>query len=341
MKEAISSAVVAAASSFTLTAFLVRRQEILPILDIPNARSSHSSPKPRTGGVALFLSATAGLVAARALGAEVPSIHGSAGWILIGAVGFFSLGLLDDIRHLPEMPRLLVQTLLSIGVAMFGVRLEALDLPGLGRWVPSYALSVGLTAFWYTGFINLFNFMDGIDGYAAGEAALVGLFLSIISGSPWPLLISASSMGFLIFNWAPARIFMGDGGSYLLGYLLAVSCVTVSAGSEPAVPFIATAIFLAVFIVDAMATLCRRVVRGEPWMKAHRSHYYQKLTDIGLGHGQVTGLNFAVTPLLGLSGLLYAGGRPEVQWAILAVWAAFFGVLFLWIDSKQKRAGLE
>lgn len=285
----------------------------------------------------MFLSLVAGLLAARVAGVEMfPSSSGSK-WILIGAAGFFSLGFLDDIRHLPEKTRLLVQALLSIMVAVFGVRLESLELPGFGPWTLPYGLSVSLTALWYTGFTNLFNFMDGLDGYAAGEAVVAGAFLSLASGSPWPLLISASALGFLICNWEPARIFMGDGGSYLLGYLLAVACVTTSLGTRPAVPFATNVIILAVFIVDAIATLSMRMMRGEPCMKAHRSHYYQKLTDIGFGHGQVSAMNIIVTFFLGLSGLFYSNSTSTIQWAILAIWAAVLAVLLSWIDTKHRR----
>lgn len=334
--ELLPSLVLAGASSFALTALLVRKPGLIPIRDVPNSRSSHRTPKPRTGGVALALAAVLGLAAMAAQGAPLPSGARNEAVVLLGAGAFFLLGFLDDLRNLRARTRLVAQVLLSLAVAAYGARITTLDLPGAGRVALPFAASVALTAFWLTGFTNLFNFMDGVDGYAAGEAAAAGLFLHFATGSPWPLLLTACSLGFLAFNWAPASIFMGDGGSYLLGYLLAAACVLAGAGASPEVPFPALALLFASFIVDAAATLVRRVVRGEAWMESHRSHYYQKLTDLGFSHAGVSGMNLALTTMLGLSALAYASAGPRFRWAILAGWGGAFFLALRWIDTRHR-----
>ena len=327
-----AAAVLAAA----LTGCLVRWQDRIRIMDVPNARSSHDSPKPRTGGIAIFLSLSFGYMAWKwPLGALLHTAPGEA-WVIGGAVAFFGLGLAEDILHLPEWLRLLVQFGLSLTIAAWGPRLLVLGPPG-GSWALPPGISIALTAFWYTGFVNLFNFMDGIDGIAAGEAALVGLFMALASGIPGAMLVSAAAAGFLIYNREPSRIFMGDGGSYLLGYLLAVLCVV---GSRTA-PFMVYVLFLGTFIADTTATLIRRILRGEDWFRAHRSHYYQKLTDLGFSHAQVCGINLGLTTLLGLSGLLYRSSGTTIQWALVILWALGFGALHVaitrWDRSHKPR----
>lgn len=297
-----------------LTGALVRWQTKLPIFDIPNARSSHSRPTPRTGGIAIFLSLSCGYLLWRTLsGGSMPPAPKEA-WGLFGAAAFFGLGLAEDVLHLSERRRLAVQAGISLAIAAWGPRLSVIDLPG-ASWTPHPAVAIFLTAFWYTGFVNLFNFMDGTDGLAAGEAMLVGLFMAATARMPEALLVSSAALGFLAYNRAPAKIFMGDCGSYFLGYLLAVLSV-IGTGD---VPFVVYVMFLGTFITDATTTLIRRILTGEAWLRAHRSHYYQKLTDLGFSHAHVCGMNLGVTGALGMCGLLYVRGGMALRWALLSL----------------------
>lgn len=323
-----------AALSAGVTASLVRWQRRIPIMDTPNARSSHQFPKPRTGGIAIFIAFLCGYLAWTWLsGARLEGKDNVC--VLAGAAAFFLLGLVEDIRHLPEWFRFLMQATLSLAVAATGPKLDSLEIPGLGVRALPPALALGLTTFWYTGFVNLFNFLDGIDGYAAGEAALVGLMMAAVSAPLWPLLVSASALGFLLLNRQPSRIFMGDSGSYLLGYLLAVLSVIGSTRSAAPVPFAVYVLFLGTFIADATVTLARRIVRGERWFKAHRSHYYQKLTDLEFSHGQVSLMNLGMTTLLGGSGWLYIRSAPAWRGALLLGWALAFACAFIEIHKQE------
>ncbi|MDQ2733027.1 MAG: glycosyl transferase family 4, partial [Armatimonadota bacterium] len=152
--------------------------------------------------------------------------------------------------------------------------------------------------------INLYNFMDGIDGLAATEAIMtagVGGALLLIQGSAGTatlsLILAASAVGFLVWNWAPAKIFMGDVGSGFLGYVLAI--LAVSTENDHSLPLLVWIILLSVFVVDATATLLRRVRLGEKWHKPHCSHAYQRVTYAGFSHASVTGVIAGINALLG------------------------------------------
>jgi len=308
-------AIVSVAALFSLgfTVLLVKYRRIIAIVDVPNHRSSHAVPKPRTGGIALMTAVLAGTFAAWAFFPRM-----AIGRLLFyGAAAYFALGLAEDVFHLSERVRLVVQAVIAAILAFCG-----LSLPGV--------LAAVFTVFWYVGFVNVFNFLDGIDGYAASEALLAGIFIAILSRWPGPLLISAAAAGFLVFNFQPARLFMGDSGSYLLGFLLAALCVEGSLKSG--VPVEAFILVLGTFIVDAAATLAKRIMRRESWMKAHRSHYYQRLTDLGFSHAEVALMNMGLTALLGLSAMAYAHAGTAFRGAILAAWAAIFACLIALIE---------
>jgi UDP-N-acetylmuramyl pentapeptide phosphotransferase/UDP-N-acetylglucosamine-1-phosphate transferase len=328
----VATAAVSAAGSWAL----VRWHDYIPIIDIPNARSSHDRPKPRSGGLAVFL----GLF----FGCGVVIFNGQINsaacfsWTLTlgGAGAIFLLGLLDDIYGLPEWTRLSVQVAVVATVAIWGPRLRTLDIPGMLPVHLPGVVAVILTIFWCVGFINVFNFMDGTDGIAAGEAVLAGFAMSLLGVGVLPLIASAAALGFLALNYQPSRIFMGDGGSYVLGYLLAISAVIGGVNNGRALPFGAFVLILGTFIVDATATLLQRMYRREAWFRAHRSHYYQKLTDLGWSHALVFWINSTLTAALGLSAFVYAAGGARTQQILTVGWLVAFACGILWIRTKER-----
>jgi Fuc2NAc and GlcNAc transferase len=261
--------------AFTLTWVLRRYALNRSVLDIPNERSSHSVPTPRGGGVAIVVSFIVGLLLLVAEG-EVPT---SVAWALAGAGGIVAiLGFLDDHGHIAARWRLLghfgaaLWALLWLGgmppVNFFGV---AIDLGWLGNI---------LAALYLVWMLNLYNFMDGIDGIASVEAICACVSASIVY---WvvgygglalaPMLLSVAVLGFLCWNFPPARIFMGDAGSGFLGIVLGVLSL-YSAWNVPDFIWL-WLILTGVFIVDATFTLARRMIRGDKVYEAHRSHAYQ------------------------------------------------------------------
>jgi len=256
--------------------WLLRRYALArSLLDIPNARSSHSLPTPRGGGVAIVISFFFALAVMAGFGSQaLPAFLALGGAGLAVAI----LGFLDDHGHIAARWRLLGHFSAAVwglywlgGLPPFSLLGETYDLSWLGHV---------LTLFYIVWMLNLYNFMDGIDGIASVEAICVCLGICLIyalSGHfgliASPLLLAAAVAGFLFWNFPPARIFMGDAGSGFLGVILALLSLQ-AAWSAPSLLW-SWLILLGVFVVDATATLLRRLVRGDKVYEAHRSHAYQ------------------------------------------------------------------
>lgn len=294
---------VSAAVTAGARAYLVRHG----VMDRPNPRSSHAVPIPRGGGlsiVLIFLSAVAWLVAKHAAPAGL-GLALIGGGIATGAVGF-----LDDHFRLAPWPRLAIH-ILATGWAIWCLNMtypvQLRDRSDFLAWVGRGGVLVGLV--WLT---NLFNFMDGIDGLAGMEAACVSGFGAILLLWHESLdyaqvagMLAAASLGFLVWNWPPARIFMGDVGSGFLGFALGVLAIFSSkAHPQIAWPWL---IMLAAFLVDATVTLLRRVFSRARWYEAHRSHAYQHAARAWGSHARVT---------LAIAGI-------NTGWLFPLAWAAY------------------
>lgn len=306
-----ASVAIGCAGTWALARELRRRA----ILDHPNARSSHAAPTPRGGGIAIV--AALALTGGAALGLGYLDVD--SGWVLGGVIVLAVLSFVDDVRTLSARARLLGQ----VAVVMTGLWL--FHDSGSGSWLvldgllPSWldGIVAGLAWLW---FLNLFNFMDGIDGISGVETVTIGIGLAAI----WLLvplapgfaptvvltgLAAAATAGFLVWNWHPARIFMGDVGSVPLGFLLGWALLDLAATGAWA----AAAILPLYYLADATLTLLRRMARGEPVWRAHRSHAYQRATQRGLDHAQVSRrIALFNAPLVGLA----------VIAAFLEVWGA-------------------
>src|SRR6266849_3513887 len=282
----------ALAASTAGTSLLLRCDPRFLILDVPNERSSHARPMPRTGGVAIVLAFSLGVGSAwwtGLLGADLAWI------ILVPGMLMFLLGLADDVLNLHEGAKLLLQVLIAGGTVLIGgILLHDVDLPGIGS-VPFGWSAVPVTIVWIVGIVNVYNFMDGLDGLAAGVAVIIAGWLTtafFLNGAQAlgmvALLVGASTAGFLFFNFPPARIFMGDSGSAFLGLQFSVLAVLGFGESGPGLPFLFFPLLFGAFLADTVVTLVSRMMRGEAWYKAHRVHYYQRLTDLGFSHRNVS-----------------------------------------------------
>lgn len=275
MLEWLSVITVVIAVSWGLTALLRKYALAKSLMDVPNARSSHSIPTPRGGGVSIVLAFTLALLALAVQG----DVSTNALIALLGAGGLVALiGFMDDHGHIAARWRLLGH----FGAATWALvclnGLPPLSLMGLS--VDLGVLGHVLAAFYLVWLLNLYNFMDGIDGIASIEAVTVCLGISLIyywggfDQLLWsPLFLTAATLGFLVWNFPPARIFMGDAGSGFLGIILGV--LSIQAAWVSSQLFWAWLILLGVFVVDATVTLVRRLVRGDKVYEAHRSHAYQ------------------------------------------------------------------
>jgi Fuc2NAc and GlcNAc transferase len=316
----IGLAVVAAsgAASALLLLLLLRHVHALGLVQVPNDRSSHSRPTPTGGGIGIVAGGTLAALVALA-GAPWPLLV-----VLLAGLGFAALGLWDDMRSLPPVARLPVQVLLVAATLMLAVPLPALET-ALG-WSVATPLLLALLVLGLAYWVNLFNFMDGIDGIAGSEAVFLLLApLAVaggaVAGGPllwWPLGLAAAVLAFLAFNWQPAKIFMGDVGSTFLGYMTAVLVLLEVAGGWLG-PWEAL-ILAAAFATDGTVTLLRRALRGEAIMTAHRRHAYQHLARRFGSHQRVV-LAFAAVNLCWLLPVaLFAHALPGIA-PLLAILA--------------------
>lgn len=327
-----------------LIVFVIRMwAEKYALLDWPNERSSHTRPTPRGGGAAIVLVTIAGLLLFRAT-ANGEFTSPEVGVFATTALVIAAVSFVDDVRHLPSAFRLLVHVVCA--AAMVGV---------LSGWteieLPFGSSSLGwiggaIMLLWVVGLTNAYNFMDGIDAIAAGQAIVAGLGWALIGGATdlptvavIGLLVTGSALGFLVHNRPPARIFMGDVGSAFLGFVFAVLTVIASRiGSR----FIAAGVLLVYpFVFDTTFTFLRRLRRGERIMEPHRTHLYQRLHQSGWSHGRVA-LLYGLLAAIGAAVAFAVATRQPASdaaavVALIALPAATWAVVIV-AERQQKRA---
>jgi Fuc2NAc and GlcNAc transferase len=326
----IAALMLSAGVAAALTWFVLHRAERWNMLDVPNSRSSHIRPVPRGGGVAIV---AAFIVALVALAGNAPLLV----VVVPGASAVAAIGWFDDRRGASPRVRAAVHLVAAIwAVAWLG------GLPGLQfgtGHIPLGPFGAVLAVVGVVWFLNLFNFMDGIDGIAASQAVLIGLVAGLIAwlnddrslATAW-LLLAGSAAGFMVWNWPPARIFMGDVGSGFLGYCMAV--LALFGERSGSVPLAAWIVLVAVFGFDATVTLVRRLIHGERVYEAHRRHAYQRAVVSGFTHRTVTLAAAALTTLLGVAALV-AALRPEAMWPVLLV--AFLALCAVYAVVERRQ----
>ena len=303
-------------------------------MDLPNERSSHSRPTPRGGGLVILAGFFAGLAVWLAMGGSLSprALGWLAGALLVAAVSF-----VDDLRPLPAGLRLVVHIFGAVVVTLLGVELRS--LVGIVALPFAFAYVIVLT--------NVYNFMDGIDGLAASQAIVAGIATAIagllivnplvtIGGS----LLAAGSAGFAIYNLPPARLFMGDVGSTFLGFSFAGLALLANIGvGGGKLPNEFAFLLFAPFLFDSMVTLVRRMLRGERWYTAHRSHYYQRLVLGGLSHAQVTALYSGLGVIAAAAALagLVAGEPLRLLLAVVAYAPMLAVVAIVWRREQPNR----
>jgi len=290
------------------------------ILDIPNARSSHMVPTPRGGGLAIIIIFYIGLVYFK------DSIDIKLFYALWLGIPVALVSILDDVVTLSSKVRFVVQSISAIvalyclgGVSFIDFTYFSMD----GIWVNTIAV---IAILWLT---NLYNFMDGIDGYAGIEALTVGLGIFILFHNPLGLVIAVASLGFLVFNWHPATIFMGDVGSATLGFLFAILLFSDTSDGNIYVWMV----LLSLFWFDATVTLLRRYQNKESVTQAHKKHAYQRLVQSGWSHKKVSAFALLFNGFFVL--LLYMIEMPFIVWIINIV--AMCGLMYL-IEKKKAFA---
>ena len=319
-------AVVSYLLGFPVAKILAR----LGAVDQPNARSSHLKPVVRGGGITMaggaFLLVFCGF----------PLPWGVTAVMLSAALGIGVVSFYDDIKSVGAAIRFGCHSVAAIA-ALVVLHFSGLGLDSSGLPVPVVALLWLLGFLWMVGYTNAFNFMDGINGLAAGQAIVTGFGMALLGSltlrgydrAPvlWCVAIASAALGFLPHNFPQARIFMGDVGSAPLGFCLAMLTLWLakSVGWWLLIPLV---LLHANFVLDTGITLVRRILRGERWYDAHREHFYQRLIRSGKSHPFVTGLEMALQAVvLGLM-VLYLHASAPMRVGLIAlvilVWLAFF-----------------
>jgi UDP-N-acetylmuramyl pentapeptide phosphotransferase/UDP-N-acetylglucosamine-1-phosphate transferase len=260
-------------------------------VDLPSARKVHQQPIPRLGGISICAGTVGALLITGLLGISDLLPQEPIAKIValgLGSICFFLIGLVDDLIGLSPITRLLLQSGVASLVWLMGVRIEFLPLPGLGLTQLGW-LSFPLTIIWLTGVVNAINWIDGLDGLASGVSGIAAVILFLICAYTGQLIaalflvaLSGSLLGFLFYNFNPAQIFMGDGGSYFIGFLLAAVGVMSWSASSTVIPI--PFLVLAVPIIDMTAVIIVRLWRGCSPFKADQRHLHHRLLKAGLSH---------------------------------------------------------
>lgn len=311
-----------------LLAWWLCRQFINPdsklhLLDHPNERSLHTTPVPRSGGIAVLIAVAAGLIA-------VPfsfSLH--LWWLVGGAALIAAVSMADDWFDLPVVFRFTVH-LLAAAMIVYGM--DAKVFIFLPQWLDLMLLVVATV--WM---VNLYNFMDGMDGFAGGMGligfgclAVAGLLHGVYDFALLALLVAAGNAGFLLHNFPPARIFMGDAGSATMGFLAAG--FTLWGIREEVFALWFPLLVFSPFILDATVTLLRRALRGEKVWQAHRQHYYQRLTLAGWGHKKTVLSEYILMIAVAISSLIMLHHNGAVYGGLF-IW----GLLYMLLAYKADR----
>lgn len=336
------AAFICSVSAF-LTAILISH---LKVLDIPNDRSSHSVPVPRGGGLAIVVSFLLGILLIQGVGSTVPLKSIYFWGFLFSLLVIASMSFFDDMHHRGLKVKLGTQ-LFSIAVAMMaGNVFDLVRLPWLGN-VQEQLVLYPLTLIWLLGLTNAYNFMDGLDGMAAATCVVASVFFAYIThqeGSHFTYLVSltlgAATFGFMIFNWSPAKIFLGDVGSAFLGFAFATLTILAARYDFNHTSLFVMPLLLLHFIFDSIFTFLRRLRSGENVFQAHRTHLYQLINRMGYSHKFVTLSYSALAVIQGIAAMWMVRLSGEQRPWVFFPFVVIYTLAGIHILARARREGL-
>ncbi len=365
---AIGAASFAVAMAVTLfvTPLVVRLAHALGAVDQPAGRKLHATPMPRIGGVAVFIGFLAGLTFAAAITGAlsvVPKVGVYWRGLAIAAAGMFLVGLLDDLKEVSFRWKFAAQIVATAYIWSCGFKIEYLSNP-LGGVIDLGWMSLPLTLLWVVGITNAVNLIDGLDGLAAGTAAIMTSafgMVAIINGklgvTAACVALAGSLLGFLWFNFNPARIFLGDSGSMFIGFVLAVTSVRGSQKGPAVVAVFVPLLVLGLPLIDTGFALLRRALRlgtdgrrspnaalyvmrnWDHLFQPDRGHIHHRLLDWGLSHRNTVLVLYGVVTVL--VGTAFAFLLLKSLWfaVVLAlILVSLFGAFIAMLVAREKRA---
>ncbi|WP_108668988.1 glycosyltransferase family 4 protein [Peribacillus acanthi] len=318
-------------SSLIITPLVKKFAIKIGATDRPNQRKVHQKIMPRLGGLAIFISFVIGFLI-------LQPDHEHALPILIGSVIIIVTGFLDDLFELSAKYKLLGQLAAALVVVLGGVQVEYINLP-FGGVLEFGVLSIPLTIVWIVGITNAINLIDGLDGLAAGVSSIAMVTISamaFLKGDMFTvaiaLILLCSTVGFLFYNFHPAKIFMGDTGALFLGYMIAVLSL-LGFKNVTFISLIVPVIILGVPISDTFFAIIRRIVNKQPLSAPDKSHLHHCLLRLGYSHSQTVLLIYAMAASFGLAAFIFS---------MSTMWGSFLiiGVLVLAIEVFVEKIGL-
>lgn len=277
-------------------------------VDVPkDSRRMHHHPIPRLGGLAIFI----GFIMSVVLFTEIDTqVRG----ILLGSVIVVIIGVIDDITPLPAWLKLIFQIVAALVAVFHGIRIEILSNPNpwsVNEYINLGVMSIPITVIWIVGITNSVNLIDGLDGLAVGVSAIASLSILVISLvlGQWNIAILLAALvgacvGFMPYNLNPAKIFMGDTGALLLGYVLATISVSGLLKFYAIISFVVPLLSLGLPIFDTLFAIIRRLLKGQNPMAPDRGHFHHRLIDMGLSQKQAVAILYSISAVLGLSAVL-------------------------------------
>ena len=320
MMRLFAALMISAAIAYGMTPLARRAAYRLGAIDVPrDNRRMHQKPIPRLGGLAIY--AAFAVVSLFMMELDLSLIT-----LLAGATLMAGIGMLDDTRALPAKLKLVVQILAALIVIAGGARIEFITnfLSTAKPIIPLGIFSVPVTVFWVVGITNTVNLIDGLDGLAAGVAGIASLSLAAVAylhGQPdvavLLMILAGASIGFLPHNAHPAKIFMGDTGSLLIGFVLATVSIEGVIKSATTIAVAIPVLALGVPIFDTAFAILRRMVNKRPIMEADKGHLHHRLLDQGISHRQTVWILYAFSFFLGVSAIFISGASRTLSIALL------------------------
>ena len=302
-------------------------------MDAPDARKVHKKPIPRIGGIGIYIAFMAGMLVVMSMNVLTEEVSHELIGLLFGGSLIVLLGIIDDYKNLPAKVKLVGQIIAAtVLVVVFDVRIDFITDP-FGDYLFLEFMAIPATIFWIVGLTNTVNLIDGLDGLAAGVSTiacitifLVALQQDIMLVAVLTAALAGAAMGFLYYNFNPARIFMGDSGSMFLGYMLAGISIIGAVKCAATIALIVPILALGLPILDTTFAIVRRYRGGVPIFKPDKGHLHHRLLDLGFTQRQAVLLMYVISALLGLSAVALTEVSP--QFAILIVGLVVVAVLF-------------
>lgn len=302
---------MAFAISLALTPAVTSLAYKIGAIDVPkDKRRVHKKPIPRLGGLAIYYGFLISAVFFCAMDKQLVGI-------IAGSLLIVGVGILDDVMQLKASVKFIVQIIAALIVAFCDVKIKAISMPipiVEGGILSLGWLSFPITVLWIVGVTNAVNLIDGLDGLAVGISSIATFslfFIAILAGEPVVALLAAalagSCLGFLPYNFNPAKIFMGDTGSTFLGYMLSIICIQGLFKGYVIISFIVPFLILGLPIFDTIYAILRRIKNKKPIMSPDRGHLHHRLIDMGLSQKQTVAIMYVISLLLGMSAVLVVG----------------------------------